>query len=119
VVLVSSYCSLGVVIFLMFFNFFPIFPFAADIALSQKLKEELKYEKESLSEDGTTPEFLKNFLEKGVWSVRSIFLFLCLVYRDSKIHSLQINDVRGNDEVTLTRKFGDEKCVLGLLNNNP
>jgi len=61
-----------------------------DIALSQKLKEELKYEKESLSE-GSTPEFLKNFLEKGVWS---------------------ISDVRGNDEVILTRKFGDENIRL-------
>jgi len=59
-----------------------------DISLSQKLKEELKYEQESLAESGdATPEFLKTFLEQGIWS---------------------IDDVRGNDEVTISRKFGDE-----------
>jgi len=60
----------------------------SDISLSQKLKEELKYEQESLAEsDDATPEFLKTFLEQGIWS---------------------IHDVRGNDEVTISRKFGDE-----------
>ncbi|KAF9528408.1 mitochondrial glycoprotein [Crepidotus variabilis] len=61
-----------------------------DIALSQKLQEELKFEQEAAAETAapdTTPEFLKSFLEQGVWS---------------------IEDVRGNDEVALTRKFGDE-----------
>lgn len=57
------------------FNFFP--PFAADISLSQKLKEELKYEKETLGTRNTTPEFLKTFLEKGIWTVRTpFFLFV-------------------------------------------
>jgi len=58
---------------------------SSDVALSQKLKEELTYEKESLSE--SKPEFLKTFLKDGVWT---------------------INDTTGNDEVTITRKFGDE-----------
>jgi len=59
-----------------------------DISLSQKLKEELQYEQDSLAETSdATPEFLKTFLEQGIWS---------------------IDDVRGNDEVTISRKFGDE-----------
>jgi len=58
-----------------------------DIALSQKLQEELKFEQNNLPEPDVTPDFLKSFLEQGVWS---------------------IEDVRGNDEVILTRKFGDE-----------
>jgi complement component 1 Q subcomponent-binding protein len=38
------------------------------------LKEELKYEQEALAESGdATPEFLKTFLEQGIWSVRPIF----------------------------------------------
>jgi len=58
---------------------------SSDVTLSQKLNEELTYEKESLSE--SKPEFLKTFLKDGVW---------------------KINDTTGNDEVTITRKFGDE-----------
>jgi len=46
------------------------FPTSADIALSQKLQEELKFEQESLPEPDATPDFLKTFLEQGVWSVR-------------------------------------------------
>jgi len=45
----------------------------ADISLSQKLQEELKYEQEAVVEAAaaseSTPEFLKAFLEQGVWSV--------------------------------------------------
>ncbi|KAF8156033.1 mitochondrial glycoprotein [Crassisporium funariophilum] len=60
----------------------------SDVSLSAKLQEELKYEQEALVETANeTPEFLKSFLEQGVWS---------------------IDDIRGNDEVTLSRKFGDE-----------
>jgi len=55
------------------------------VTLSQKLKEELLYEKESLSE--TKPEFLTTFLKDGVWT---------------------LHDATGNDEVTFSRKFGDE-----------
>ena len=56
------------------FSFFFSNPFAAEISLSQKLKEELNYEKESLS--STEPEFLTKFLKDKVWKVYS---FLCLV----------------------------------------
>jgi len=59
-----------------------------DVSLSQKLQEELQYEQDAVAEtSNTTPEFLKTFLEQGIWS---------------------IEDVRGNDEVTISRKFGDE-----------
>ncbi|KAF4618542.1 hypothetical protein D9613_009725 [Agrocybe pediades] len=64
----------------------------SDVSLSQKLQEELKYEQEAIAETAnTTPDFLKSFLEQGVWSIQ---------------------DVRGNDEVTLTRKFGDENIRI-------
>ena len=86
----------------------------ADIALAQKLQEELKYEQENLPDSpDSTPEFLKSFLEQGVWSVRVIHLFC--PFRGLLDFLLQIEDVRGNDEVTLTRKFGDEKYVSTVM----
>lgn len=82
----------------------------ADISLSQKLQEELKYEQEAIAETANvTPDFLKSFLEQGVWSVRIHISFRKQI--SSKRLCAKINDVRGNDEVTLTRKFGDEKSV--------
>ena len=45
----------------------------ADVALSQKLQEELKYEAEANEGAAETPEFLKAFREQGVWEVRSFF----------------------------------------------
>ncbi|EKM57654.1 uncharacterized protein PHACADRAFT_251414 [Phanerochaete carnosa HHB-10118-sp] len=62
---------------------------ATDVTLSQKLTEELQYEKEAAS--SAEPDFLKNFKEQGVWKVE---------------------DVAGNDEVTLARKFGNETIRL-------
>ncbi|RDB27863.1 Mitochondrial acidic protein mam33 [Hypsizygus marmoreus] len=62
-----------------------------DIALSQKLQEELNYEKEANAEQAGTPDFLKAFLEQGVW---------------------ELQDTLGQDEVTLTRKFGNENLRL-------
>ncbi|KAG2156899.1 mitochondrial glycoprotein [Suillus bovinus] len=59
---------------------------STDVVLSQKLAEELKYEKEAVA-DAPEPEFLKTFKEQGIW---------------------EIQDVTGNDEVTLVRKFGNE-----------
>jgi len=57
----------------------------SDISLAQKLAEELQYEKEaSKTED---PDFLKTFKSHGVWT---------------------LEEIAGNDEVTLTRKFGNE-----------
>ncbi|KAG1763720.1 mitochondrial glycoprotein [Suillus occidentalis] len=60
---------------------------STDVVLSQKLAEELKYEKEAVADAPEEPEFLKTFKEQGVW---------------------EIQDVAGNDEVTLIRKFGNE-----------
>jgi complement component 1 Q subcomponent-binding protein len=64
---------------------------ASDAALSQKIAEEIKYEKEAAEDSAEVPEFLKAFNAQGVW---------------------QINDTTGNDEVTLTRKFGNENIRL-------
>lgn len=41
----------------------------ADVVLSQKLAEELKYEKEAVADAPEEPEFLKTFKEQGVWEV--------------------------------------------------
>lgn len=62
---------------------------ATDVSLAQKLAEELQYEKEAAAP--AEPDFLKAFKAQGVW---------------------QIEDVPGNDEVTLTRKFGNETIRL-------
>ncbi|KAK7676393.1 hypothetical protein QCA50_011475 [Cerrena zonata] len=62
---------------------------ASDIALTQKLSEELKYEKETGTEG--VPEFLKSFKAQNVWA---------------------IEDTAGNDEVVLSRKFGNETIRL-------
>lgn len=50
--------------------------FAADLALTQKLKEEIKYEKEAAAEAGV-PEFVKEFQAHGVWTVRPILFPMC------------------------------------------
>ncbi|KAF9459642.1 mitochondrial glycoprotein [Collybia nuda] len=63
----------------------------SDIAFSQKLQEELNYEKEANAELAETPEFLKAFQQQGIW---------------------QIDDTPGNDEVVLTRKFGNENIRM-------
>ncbi|KAI0064217.1 regulatory protein suaprga1 [Artomyces pyxidatus] len=60
-----------------------------DLAVSQKLAEELQYEKEASTDD--EPAFLKEFKAHGIW---------------------EIEDVDGNDEVTLHRKFGNEDIRL-------
>ena len=62
----------------------------ADVVLSQKLSEELQYEK-TATVDAAEPEFLKSFREQGVW---------------------KIEDVAGADEVALTRTFGNETIKL-------
>lgn len=41
----------------------------ADVVLSQKLAEELKYEKEAVADAPEEPEFLKTFKEQGIWEV--------------------------------------------------
>ncbi|KAH9836103.1 mitochondrial glycoprotein [Rhodofomes roseus] len=62
---------------------------ASDVALAQKLGEELQYEKDSASE--AEPEFVRNFKAQGVW---------------------EIVDTPGNDEIALSRKFGNENIRL-------
>ncbi|KAL4072471.1 mitochondrial glycoprotein [Scleroderma yunnanense] len=58
---------------------------SSDVLLSQKLAEELKYEKDGANE--AEPEFLTTFKQQDLW---------------------KIEDVTGNDELTLSRKFGNE-----------
>ncbi|KAL6300950.1 mitochondrial glycoprotein [Sparassis latifolia] len=61
-----------------------------DATLSQKLTEELQYEKQA-AEDNPQPRLVKELKEEGIWA---------------------IEDVAGNDEVALTRKFGNETIRL-------
>jgi complement component 1 Q subcomponent-binding protein len=56
----------------------------------QKLQQELDYENQENAAAGT-PEFVKEFTSHGVWS---------------------IEDSAGQDEVALSRKFGQETCVF-------
>lgn len=51
----------------------------ADVSLSQKLGEELQYEKESASV--AEPEFVRSFKAQGVWEVgtASIRCLRCLI----------------------------------------
>jgi len=56
--------------------------------LSQKLQQELEYEKENETEE--VPDFLKAFQAQGIW---------------------KIEDTPGQDEVVLTRNFGQETYV--------
>ncbi|KAJ7119952.1 mitochondrial glycoprotein [Mycena crocata] len=62
------------------------FSASADRPLVQKLKEELQYEVDSAPMENT-PEFLAAFQADGLW---------------------KIQDTPGNDEVFMTRQFGDE-----------
>ncbi|KAJ8516846.1 hypothetical protein ONZ45_g5914 [Pleurotus djamor] len=64
---------------------------ASDLSLSQKLQEELKYEKEAAANTPYVPEFLKTFKSQGTW---------------------QLQDAPGSDEVILTRQFGNENVRL-------
>ncbi|KAG6829105.1 hypothetical protein H0H92_005647 [Tricholoma furcatifolium] len=64
---------------------------ASDVALSQKLTQELNYELESAAEIPEVPGFLSQFRTTQPW---------------------EITDTPGNDEVVLTRSFGNEKLRL-------
>jgi len=61
-----------------------------DLALSQKLAEELQYENDA-NKDATEPDFLHTFKAQGIW---------------------QVEDSNGSDEVALTRTFGNESIRL-------
>ncbi|KAF7319096.1 F-box domain-containing protein [Mycena chlorophos] len=74
---------------------------SSDVSLSQKLAEELKYEKEANESD--EPEFLHTFTSQGIW---------------------QIADKPGDNEIVLTRQFGNENIrvvfsVADLQNQDP
>ncbi|KAF8652341.1 hypothetical protein AX16_004446 [Volvariella volvacea WC 439] len=62
-----------------------------DVSLAQRLQAEIQYEKEAAAELDAVPEFLQAFKDQGHW---------------------QVEDVPGNDEITLTRKFGNENLRL-------
>ncbi|KAJ7730972.1 mitochondrial glycoprotein [Mycena maculata] len=65
---------------------------STDVALSQKLTEELKYEHEVQDgADAAESEFLTQFRANGIWKVE---------------------DTPGNNEVTLSRHFGNESIRL-------
>ncbi|KAG6834558.1 hypothetical protein H0H93_008944 [Arthromyces matolae] len=59
-----------------------------DVALVQKLSEELAYENEAMAQLPEQPGFLTQFLKTQPW---------------------EIEDIPGNDEVIMTRTFGNEK----------
>ncbi|KAI9226514.1 MAG: mitochondrial glycoprotein [Piptocephalis tieghemiana] len=69
-----------------------------DNELTQKLQEELTYEKEQTEE---IPEFLKSFQDQGIW---------------------ELDDEPGSDEFCLRRSFGNEKitirCSVSDMANN-
>ena len=58
-------------LFRAFRSFHAKFPHTADLALSQKLSEELKYEQDAA--EAEEPEFLTSFKKRGVWEVRENF----------------------------------------------
>ncbi|GAA5849966.1 hypothetical protein JCM5353_001674 [Sporobolomyces roseus] len=60
-------------------------------SLSLKLAEEIKYETENSSSSSELPEFLNEFKQEGVWSIK---------------------DEAGSDEIVLTRTFGNENIRL-------
>jgi hypothetical protein len=63
------------------------FPGAADLALSQKLAEELNYELEA-NTGAEEPEFLTAFKNRGVWEVgeQRLFPLRCILMpRRSKV----------------------------------
>jgi len=63
----------------IFVGYFTNFAHIADLSLSQKLSEELKYEQEANAE-AEEPEFLTAFKKRGVWEVREYWLYRLPVY---------------------------------------
>ena len=47
-------------------------PVIADAALAKKLESEVQYEKQAAAEVPAEPEFVKGFLQQGVWKVRDL-----------------------------------------------
>jgi complement component 1 Q subcomponent-binding protein, mitochondrial len=79
--------------------------YVADLALSQKLAEEISYEREAAAQEAGEPEFLKAFKAQGTWQVTSDVCAGRYTFTDG---ASQVVENPGADEVTLTRKFGNE-----------
>lgn len=62
----------------------------ADVSLAQKLQQELEYENTE-NASNAVPEFVQELTSQGVWT---------------------LEDMPGQDEVAVTRKFGHETCVV-------
>jgi hypothetical protein len=81
---------------------------AATTLLAQKLRAEISYEAEVQQDDvqvGAVPQDLVEFLQEGGWEVR------CVLRPLHVLMGRQIKDTPANDEVFLTRRFGDERYV--------
>lgn len=94
--------------------------YTADVALSQKLQEELSYENETGGTSSDVPQFLKDFQAQNVWTVSTLFHVSCVLSflsmtLPTEFRCGQISDVAGQDEVTLSRKFGNEESVFILI----
>ena len=75
-----------------------------DVELAAKFQEELALETES-GETEELPESVKYFLDNGPFEVNIHSLFAI----ELALTGNQIIDKAGEEEVVLTRKFGDEK----------
>lgn len=53
--------------------------YTADVALSQKLQEELSYENETGGTSSDVPQFLKDFQAQKVWTVSTLFHVSCVL----------------------------------------
>jgi complement component 1 Q subcomponent-binding protein len=88
----------------------------ADLALSHKLAEEIKYEKEAAQD--IEPDFLKSFKAQGIWTVSlDLFIACAGIGFLTGFFLVKIENSTGHDEVTLTRKFGSERSVLKVRQN--
>jgi len=75
--------------------------------LVKALQSEITFEKEAAAEQPAAPEFLEEFNKQGIWKVR---LEHMPAGNGADIDA-QIQDTPGQDEVTLTRQFGNETYV--------
>ena len=71
------------------------FHLTADIALSQKLQEELNFETQSVKDAPSPPEAVTKFIEQGVWTVsirRTSHLFPPLITAFPSIFSFRTHE---------------------------
>ena len=79
---------------------------AVDQELSAKLESELQMEKE-MRDSEKLPVTVQDYLDNSSFEVGFHHIF-----RDIDTKLSQLHDTPGNEEVILTRQFGDESCVL-------